>query len=179
MQALMPQQRRPPLKADNTVHTLQALPYGDAGVKATLREMRDIVRTWRKHPRIRNRAIELTSGCPSKAWACEVHRLHEFVRDRVRYVQDVRGVETLQTPEHTLRLRAGDCDDQCILLASLLEAVGHPARFVAVAFRPGGQFSHVFTETQVGGYWVACETTEPWPLGRRPPGIRRHLIQRV
>lgn len=166
-------------RAGETVHTLRALPGGDAGVKATLREMRNIVRTWRTHPIIRNLAIRLTAQCPDKNWKCEVHRLHDFVRDRIRFVQDVLEVETLQTPEHTLKLRAGDCDDQSILLASLLQAIGHPARFVAVAFQRGAPFNHVFTETRLGGYWVAAETTEQVGLGWRPPGIKRHMIENV
>lgn len=167
------------LRAGSTTHTLHALPYGDAGVRVTLRKMRELTREWRKHPMIRDLAVQLTAGCPPKHWPCEIRKLHEFVRDRIRYVADIADVETLATPQQTLKLRAGDCDDKCILLASLLQAVGHPARFVAVAFSAGAPLSHVFVETKLGAYWVACETTEPWPVGRRPPGIRRYVIEAV
>ena len=85
----------------------------------------------------------------------------------------------MQTPDKTLSDGSGDCDDKCVLLAALLQSIGHPVRFVAVGFRRGGPLSHVFVETPIGAYWICCETTEPWPLGRKPPNIRRVMIQRV
>lgn len=167
------------LRHGNTFHTLREISSGTRGTKETLKEMANIVRRWRVHPRIRTLAVRLVSSCPDKHWRCEVHKLHEYVRDRIRFVGDVNGVETLQTPELTLQLRAGDCDDQSILLASLLESIEHPARFVAVGFGSGEPFAHVFVETRIGAYWVACETTEQWALGQRPRGIRRTMVQNV
>jgi hypothetical protein len=158
------------------VHTLRAIPKGDGGVLATLKEMRSMVKTWRKSPIILQRATDLVRSCPSKDWLCEVRKLHQFVRDSIRYQLDVRGVETLRTPELVLRERVGDCDDKSVLLASLLEAIGHPTRFVALAFGPApAPFSHVYVETLIGDRWVAAETTEPWPLGRAPEGATRAL----
>lgn len=143
---------------------------------ATLKEMRSIVLTWRKHPVILQRATELTRACPSKDWVCEASALHRYVRDSIRYQLDVRDVETIRTPELTLRERVGDCDDKAVLLASLLEAVGHPTGFVALAFGPPpAPFSHVYTITRIGPRWIAAETTEPWPLGKAPEGASRSL----
>jgi transglutaminase-like putative cysteine protease len=93
-------------------------------------------------------------------------------------VRDVEGVETLQTPLVTLAQAAGDCDDQSLLLATLLNAVGHPARFVAAAFN-GGDFEHVWVETKIGSSWYAADTTEPVAFGWRPPRITSRLIQYV
>lgn len=160
-------------------HKLSALASGDAGIRQTLREMRSIVRAWRVDPIVRELAMRITAHCPGKDWPCEVRSLHAWVRDNIRYVADVLEVETLQTPDVTLRLGAGDCDDQAILLAAMLQAVGHPARFIAVDVGDGRGISHVFVETPIGPYWVACETTEPWELGRRPPGTKRHMVQGI
>jgi transglutaminase-like putative cysteine protease len=89
---------------------------------------------------------------------------------------DVLGVETIRTPELTMRERVGDCDDKAVLLASLLAAVGHPSRFVALAFGPPpAPFSHVYVETPIGEHWLAAETTEPWPFGQAPEGFSRAL----
>lgn len=161
------------------VHSYYTLAGGDLGIRQTLQEMRSIVRAWRSDPGIRELAVRVTSQCPPKDWVCEVRTLHLWVQQSIRYVADVLEVETLQTPELTLAQRAGDCDDQSILLASLLQAVGHPVRFVAVDLGDGRGLSHVFCETPIGAYWVAAETTEPWDLGRRPPGIRRVMVQSV
>lgn len=164
------------LRGPLPVHTFRALPRGDAGVLETLKEMRSIVRTWRASPIVLQRATELTRPCPGKDWLCEARALHRYVRDAIRYQMDPRDVETIRTPELTMRERAGDCDDKAVLLASLLEAVGHPSAFVALAFgAPPAPFSHVYVETRVGDRWIAAETTEPWPLGRAPEGFSRQV----
>lgn len=103
-----------------------------------------------------------------------MHNIHRFVRDRIRYVKDIKGVETLQSPEKTLEIGQGDCDDKSVLVGALLESIGHPVRFKAIGFIPG-VFSHVLPETKIGSKWIAVETTEPWPLGRLPPGIIQRL----
>ncbi len=101
----------------------------------------------------------------------EIERLWRFVRDQIRYVRDVHGVETVQTPERTLQIGQGDCDDKATLLAAMLESIGHPARYVALAFQPSN-FSHVLVETKVGrgprATWIAMETTELKPFGWYP-----------
>lgn len=162
------------------VHSLRSLPGGDAGTRATLKEMRSIVRAWKTDPSIRQFAARITSVCGTHHnWTCQIETLHEWVRDNIQFLPDVAEVETLQTPELTLEQGSGDCDDQAILLATLLQSIGHPARFIAVDLGHGG-FSHVFVETAIGAYWVAAETTEPdWILGRRPVGVARYMVQQV
>ncbi len=53
-------------------------------------------------------------------------KLHRFVRDNIRYIKDIRDVETVAYPDITLQQGQGDCDDKSVLLASLLESIGHP-----------------------------------------------------
>jgi len=90
------------------------------------------------------------------------------VRDEIRYVQDTNGIELLHDPVTLLEIGAGDCDDKSILLASLLESIGHRTRFVAVAFEPD-RFSHVWVQDYLDGRWVDLEPTEPLPFGVRVP----------
>lgn len=155
---------------------LGTIPQGESGTRATLRVMRDLVRRYKRHPRIRNTALELTAGLPPKDWLAEVRAVFAFVRDRIRYVRDVRGLETVQTPDATLDLEQGDCDDKSTLLSALLESIGHPTRFVAVGFTPSGQFSHVYVETRVGMSWIALDATMPYEAGWRPPGAKARMI---
>lgn len=124
---------------------------------------------------MRETALDLTNGQRQKDWSAEVRALHSFVRDRIRYIRDIRGVETLHTPEKILDQEQGDCDDKSVLLASLLESIGHPTRFVAIGFKPG-TFSHVFVETKIGDKWIALETTEPVEMGWRPARIVNSMI---
>jgi len=157
-------------------YTLHDIPTGAQGVRATLRAMRKITHTYKTAPAVRELAMHLTSNLPEKNWSLQAAAVHAFVRDRIRYTRDVRGVETLQTPIQTLRLGQGDCDDKSMLVAALLESIGHPTRFVAVGFTPG-TFSHVFPQTKIGGKWVTLETTEAWPMGRGPQKVKSSMIE--
>lgn len=154
---------------------LMGIPPGKEGTKYTLNLMRQLVRAGKKSPVIRQLAVELTRNLKQKDWMGEVNAVHKFVRDNIRYVRDIRGVETLHTVERILSNGAGDCDDKSVLAASLLESLGHPTRFLAIGFRPGN-YSHVFPETRVGDRWVSVETTEPVPLGWKPKGIVNTMI---
>jgi transglutaminase-like putative cysteine protease len=161
------------------VYILSSIPNGTAGVRATLAVMSDIVKTYRKNPTIRELALRLVQDVPQKQWRGEANAIFSFVRDNIRYVKDINGVETLHTPVELLRLRQGDCDDKSILAASLLESIGHPARFIACGFIPG-HYSHVFSQTKIAGKWITLECTmQDWPLGRCPKGIKSYMIQHI
>ncbi|MGH8743682.1 MAG: transglutaminase-like domain-containing protein [Burkholderiales bacterium] len=157
-------QRRPAL-----LGTLFAIPDGVEGVKATLYLMRRLVRQYKIDPNIRHVAASLVQHLPQKDWAGQVERLHAFVRDDIRYLRDIDGIETVQTPDKTLELAYGDCDDKVTLLATLLQSIGHPVRFIAIGTKTPGEFSHVFLDTLIGRKWVSLETTEPVPMGWEPP----------
>lgn len=156
------------------------LPDGRAGIVATLNIMRQIVRKYRKHPSIRELALRLTSDNRQNDVMADVKSLHAFVRDYIRYVNDTRGVETLQTPLATLELRAGDCDDKSILLASLLESIGRAARLVAVGFKPDS-FCHVLVEVRSGNgrTWIPLETIKNVPAGWFPADVRAKMITHI
>lgn len=160
---------------------LAFIPTGAAGIAETLDRMARIVRHYRRNATIRQLAIEVRQAArvPAKDWLGEVRALHRFVRSYITYVRDVRNVETLTIPTLTLINRAGDCDDQAMLLASLLEALGHPTKFVAMGFGAPQQYSHVLTETLVGTRWVPLETTVDRPVGWTPPGQRARMEQFV
>lgn len=146
------------------------VPSGIDGTRAVLRAMVRLTRDFKKDPGIRELALSLTRGLAQYDRAGEVRALHAFVRDGVRYVNDIRGVETLQTPRATLEMGGGDCDDKSTLLASLLESIGRPTRFVAVAFGAGA-YSHVYVETLLGRRWVPLETIRPVPAGWSPANV--------
>jgi transglutaminase-like putative cysteine protease len=146
---------------------LLGIPSGVDGVRATLRIMRELVRKHRTTLAIREFAAKLVQHLPQKDWSGQVRALHEFVRDGVRYVKDVAGVETVQAPLYTLAMRYGDCDDKSTLLAALLASIGHPVRFLAIGAAPG-RFSHVLVETLIGTRWIPLETTAPVMPGWAP-----------
>jgi len=154
--------------------TLQQIPDGPPGINQTLRVMRQFTRDGKRQYPIRDLALSLVRRNKPKDWFGEVRDLHHYVRDKIRYVRDINGIETLATPENTLKIGQGDCDDKSILLATLLESIGHPSRFVALSFEPG-IYSHVLVESKIGDKWVSLETTEPVETGWYPPGVMNRM----
>jgi transglutaminase-like putative cysteine protease len=154
--------------------TLSGLPRGAAGIRETLNRMRELVRRYKKDLRIRHQALTIVDGLPPKAWGREARALQKWVQQNIRYVRDVRGVETVYSPARMLEIRQGDCDDQSVLLAAMLESIGHPTRFVAVGFSPFS-FSHVYLESRIGHHWVPLETINPWPMGKKPDGVVKRM----
>lgn len=141
---------------------LLSIRSGDAGVTDTLKLMAQLARQYKVNPTIRQTSARIVQSCPAKDELCEAGALQSWVRTNIRYVGDVLDVETVQTPDYTLSERYGDCDDQSVLLATLLLAIGIPAAYCALGTN-GGPFSHVMPvailrqHTQV--LYVPCETT--------------------
>lgn len=126
---------------------------------------------------VRLKALELVRTLPQKDFAGEIVAIGRFVRDKIRYVRDVWQVETVQTPQATLELGQGDCDDKSTLVAALLMSIGNQVRFGLVNRRD--HIVHVFTQVRYRGRWVTLETTENVPLGtlpRLPPGDRLEFV---
>jgi len=158
------------------ITTLQ-IPDGEAGTRETLRLMGGLVKRGKTDPAIYAFARELIAPLEPKDWVGQIRVVYEFVRDHIRYVHDIDGMEGLQTPAVTLEIRAGDCDDKVTLLCALLTTIGHPCRMCAVKLDNDPDFSHVFAQTLMGSAWINMETTEgPLPLGELGPNGFR-LVQ--
>ena len=161
---------------------LQTIPNGDAGVAATLRIMKNMARASLKthHQTVRNFALLIVQDVTPRDWAGEVEAMQQWVRDQIKYRQDPDDIELVQTPEKTLEFAAGDCDDKSTLLASLLLAIGHPARFRAMALEGGYEFTHVMTQSKIADRWVNLETIIAGaPIGWAPPGCTRDYLLNV
>jgi transglutaminase-like putative cysteine protease len=153
---------------------LVRLPGGEAGLRKTLRLMRLIVRYCKRDPLVRDLALRLVRPLPQRDYLAEVRALHAWVRDHIRYVKDVSDIETLHTVRRLLKQGQGDCDDKSVLLATLLESIGHKTRFAVIGL--GSQFSHVLLETRVGASWLPLETTERVPMGWYPDHVRKRAV---
>jgi transglutaminase-like putative cysteine protease len=159
--------------------SLQFIPDGPAGTRATLQLMASVVRQYRKDLTVRNLALSIVGGLDGKHYAAEAAALTNWVRSNIRYVRDIRDVETVQTPLVTLENGGGDCDDQATLLATLLESIGFQTRFRAIKTEPGGPFVHVLAEAEIDGEWMPLETTENFPPGYFPIVTAGEMIQEV
>jgi transglutaminase-like putative cysteine protease len=157
---------------------LAELSPGVQGIRDTLGLMVGLCKEGRRNYTLRKLASQIVGDLPGKAYRAEARAMQEYVRDHIRYVRDIRDVETVSTPEMTLDAMCGDCDDKALLVATLLECIGHPCRFVAVGYTEN-DYCHVLAEVRVGGAWVAVETTENVPLGWYPPNMPARMVYHV
>lgn len=84
--------------------------------------------------------------------------IHDFIVREIVYVRDQAGVERLQTPDATLRLKSGDCDDMVILSGALLESVGVPTRIKLIGEK-SGSYSHIYVEYLANNQWKSFDPT--------------------
>lgn len=153
------------------------IPDGVAGTRATLRKMSHIVREYRSDYPVIELSRYLVANLQQKDFFGEAALIQQFVRDQIRYVKDPRGVETIQTPVKTLEIGQGDCDDKSILVATMLETLGHRCLFVAVGFDKN--FCHVLVKCFLNNEWVAVETTEPVEIGWYPKNVTNEMIEYI
>lgn len=109
---------------------------------------------------VRSLAVSLVSGFPEHGTGplLRAATIFEYVKTNVSYVPDPIRMESQQmiqgdliaSPAETLRIRGGDCDDQAILMASLLSAVGIANRMHLVESQYGGW--HLLTEFAVDAH---------------------------
>lgn len=158
-------------------HIVQ-LAGGLAGIQQTLAYMRQMVNEGRVDPQIRQAATSAVFLTPEKDEFSEIEAIFNYVRDNIRYVKDVHQVETLSTAAKTMQGRIGDCDDQTVLLAAMLEAVGYPTRFAVAAYR-SGNFEHVYLQVLGHGQWISLDPTENQVMGWEPPGATKMMYEAV
>lgn len=177
--------------------SFQNIPGGNAGTRATLREMVKIARGFlRPRPNdheaiqsllyVRMTAQRAVQHCAEKDYAAEASALHRLVRDEIRYTMDHLTAETLQYPDKTLLLQSGDCDDKSLLLCTLAHCIGYPSRFCAIAVNGEDCFSHVSAQILINGYgWTNAETIpidddgSKVDLGWFPPDATQVLMAHI
>src|SRR5579863_1988828 len=98
---------------------------GLGSVKQTLKAMRGLALAGKADPRVRALAQEIVRYAPADD-AGAARAVQAWVQQHVKYDPDPEDVEVLQEPMVTVPAEfggqwgAGDCDDQAILVASLL-----------------------------------------------------------
>jgi hypothetical protein len=114
---------------------------GKAGNLETVEFMRGIARQRASDPSVRQLALQILMAhkVPSNYYKDETLAIARFVKDRVRYVRDINGVETVTDPltliDQIKRGEAqGDCDDMSLLIATLLLSIGHQPYFRIVKY---------------------------------------------
>lgn len=157
----------------------------DWGADQTVSVLRSLVESSRALPIVRAAALEALQDAASSDEPDQLSALLDWVRDRVRFVQDPADVEYVQSPVYLLEtirkegVAYGDCDCSAGLFAALAESVGYPTRFVLQGGEPGEPFSHILVETETRGGWVAVDASQQHSgLGWKPrAGVSRERAE--
>jgi transglutaminase-like putative cysteine protease len=155
---------------------LELIPDGDAGVAATVAKMKSLihspqgVRSWV----VRKTVLEAVRGV--ERGQHEIDAIFDWIQRNIEF----RGEygETLQSPEATINLGAGDCDDQAVLGATLLNSLGYETRFRTVALHGSAdELSHVYAEARdkQTGFWIPLDPT----VARSYPGWEPDNVART
>ncbi len=128
-------------------------------------------------PVVKAKVEEITKG-----WATtrdKQEALFEYVRDEITYVTEGNPKRYIypkpfleykfdfwQYPKETIEWKKGDCEDQAILLCTMMRAAGVPASDVRVAvglLYIGGEVfgGHAWCEFKMGHVWYVLESTCP------------------
>ena len=143
----------------------------------------EIIRQWGESPAFRQVAGLILSrrcGVPSGAdgkwcvaeqdWDGEAEALFNEVRKRIRYLRDPPGRDTFSSPDHTILIRSGDCDDMTIILATLLRCAGVEDIALRVVQtrdpqtkKPAPDWDHIYVVCDPGstGKWIALDASQP------------------
>lgn len=148
---------------------LAAIPPGVIGTDMTLNELARLIEQDLKGQKLRLFVSRILQNVASKDHLTEAKKIYSWVAAHIRYQKDPVGIETVQSPLVTLRLRMGDCDDHVALVVGMALAVGIPSRFRTVGYEKD-DLLHIWPELYAAGRWWAADTTEPGRgFGWRPP----------
>lgn len=103
-------------------------------------------------PDVRGKAAEVARSYPGAYNIYQVCALFDMVKEKVEYVSDPRGNDIWEPASVTLKIGAGDCEDQAILLSSMLEAIGGTTRVYLTN-------SHAFAAIYIGNGADATEAS--------------------
>jgi len=119
----------------------------NARMSDTLGAMRRLANEGKKDLEVRRLVEQINAQVAEGDYASELLAIYYWVKQNIRYMRDIAGVEFLKTPRKLLETRSGDCDDIATLLAAMFMAAGNSVQFTIASFRPGApSFSHVYVE---------------------------------
>jgi hypothetical protein len=122
---------------------VELFPY--AGDLDRQKILADLVVKYSVHPKIRELATKLVRGCPNYNTKCELDRIFNFVRDNIRYTEDVAYIDSYHSPLRILELGVADCDDFTILTDSLLASIGWTVGSRIISTSPNRPYHHIYS----------------------------------
>lgn len=108
-------------------------------------------------------------------WQGEVRQLGQAIQNSVRYTLDTYDIDTYRTPQRTLQLAIGDCDDMASLGGAVLQAVGYPILIKVIQMQGMSDFHHIYLVAGLPPHdpsqWIPFDPTQETPVGTEPARI--------
>lgn len=97
-----------------------------------------------RDPSYRGDAIKATRRCRARDDQCEINALFNSTKKNLRYVADVRGIDTYQNPVRSRDWGGGDCDDHLADLIAQHYSIGFAAgaRVMSPDLDPSGTHTY-------------------------------------
>lgn len=135
-------------------------------------------------PVIRRILGVILKDVPEKDYMGELQAIFDWVKSNVRYTHDPHKLELFQKPTRAIELKLGDCDDQAIVIGSMIQSIGYPLRLRIIGVS-SKQPEHIYcmaglppTENDEDiQAWVAMDATVPNPMGWEYPHERLKYLE--
>lgn len=113
-------------------------------------------------------AAKIVDECriPARDTALLAACIQKWVQKHIKYFSE--APDRWQSPMRTLEWKIGDCDDQAILMASILRGFRVPVRAKFLRWtdpKTRKRKGHVYTQALLNGKWTTLETVRPVKLG--------------
>jgi hypothetical protein len=151
----------------------------DGDLDDTLRVMRELVLNDARNMKIRQFAADMLKlkGINPTNRDAIANLYYNFLLKKIAYVPDPFTEELVQDFQTSMQTEIGDCDDQSVALATLLNVIGIPVRYKVAAYVIKDQFSHVYLEYQNSqGKWIPADLTAAKGVGFEYPYVNNYTI---
>lgn len=154
---------------------------GDLFTEKVVKEMIKIVKNEARNPEIREFALSLVARCKEKDEKCEIFSIANFIQSHMRYIRDIRGVETISTPSYHINkikkygFSQGDCDDFALLTATLLFSIGYKVSFITTAEK-SKYYEHIFCKVydSNNNFYYLDLTRKNLPVGTTKRFVKKY-----
>ena len=111
----------------------------------------------------------------------QIGRVFWHVKTNIAYLQDPRGYEMIATAKRTVQTMGGDCDDHCVLIASLLSSIGFATGARVISADNSNWHIYaicMYDPMYKPSRYICLDTTqkESYPGWEAPAAMRRYQI---
>jgi hypothetical protein len=83
-------------------------------------------------PLVRNTAVSIARDSSGSWNVNQLVDLYIWMKNNIGYVNDPSGPDYFASATETLTIKGGDCEDQAVLIASMIQSVGGSSQIVAI-----------------------------------------------